>query len=65
MNLMVCSDLSAWGLDFPFLTGVINVDFPLNINDYIHRAGWAGRTGVKGIVMSLYNKNEEQLVEKI
>ncbi len=42
---MVSSDLAARGLDFPFLKGVFNFDFPLNINDYIHRAGRAGRIG--------------------
>ena len=58
MKLLVTSDLSARGLDFTFLNGVVNFDFPKTINDYIHRAGRTGRIGNKGLVVSLYyNKN--------
>lgn len=44
-RIMVASDLAARGLDFPFLNGVVNFDFPRSVNDYIHRAGRAGRGG--------------------
>ena len=58
MKLLVTSDLGARGLDFAFLDGVVNFDFPKTINDYIHRAGRTGRIGNKGLVVSLYyNKN--------
>jgi ATP-dependent RNA helicase DDX6/DHH1 len=51
---LVTSDLAARGLDFTFLDGVINFDFPKNINDYIHRAGRAGRIGSPGLIINLY-----------
>lgn len=59
------SDLTARGLDFPFLTGVINFDFPENSNDYFHRAGRTGRIGAPGTVISLFNKYEKSKVEEI
>jgi superfamily II DNA/RNA helicase len=34
---MVATDLAARGLDFPFLTHVINFDFPTTTSDYLHR----------------------------
>lgn len=64
-NILVSSDLAARGLDFPFLRGVYNFDFPSNINDYIHRAGRAGRIGQKGTIVSYYNSKESSLVEEI
>ena len=58
------SDLIARGLDFTFLDGVINFDFPKNVNDYIHRSGRAGRLNSPGEVISFYyNKNMKVLEE--
>jgi superfamily II DNA/RNA helicase len=57
--------LAARGLDFTFLDGIVNFDFPNNINDYIHRAGRAGRLGSPGSVINLYLQKHLPLVEKI
>ena len=54
IDILITSDLVARGLDFPFLTGVINFDFPKSVNDYIHRSGRAGRIGNYGEIISLY-----------
>lgn len=51
---MICTDLGSRGLDFPFLTHVINYDFPLRAVDYIHRAGRTGRMSKKGTVVNIY-----------
>lgn len=34
---MISTDLGSRGLDFPFLTHVINFDFPITTSDYLHR----------------------------
>lgn len=53
-NILVATDLASWGLDFPFVSHIINLDFPRTASDYLHRAGRAGRAGKKGFVISLY-----------
>ena len=64
-NIMVTSDLAARGLDFTFLDGVVNFDFPKNVNDYIHRSGRAGRIGNKGDVINFYYKKNLSVVEQL
>jgi superfamily II DNA/RNA helicase len=56
VKIMISTDLGSRGLDFPFLSHVINYDFPNTSSDYLHRAGRTGRAGRKGIVVSLYTK---------
>lgn len=35
--ILISSDLGSRGLDFPFVTHVINFDFPKTGSDYLHR----------------------------
>lgn len=65
INVLVCSDLAARGLDFTHLLGVVNFDFPKNTNDYIHRSGRAGRIGNLGFVISLYNDSDLPVIERL
>ena len=53
-KVLVCTDLAARGLDIPFVSHIINFDFPRSTSDYLHRAGRAGRAGRPGFVLSLY-----------
>ena len=46
VDILLSTDLGSRGLDFTFLTHVINYDFPLTNADYLHRAGRAGRAGI-------------------
>jgi superfamily II DNA/RNA helicase len=65
INVLVCSDLAARGLDFTHLLGVVNFDFPKNANDYLHRAGRAGRIGNKGYIVSFYNNVDLSLIDRL
>jgi superfamily II DNA/RNA helicase len=62
---MVATDLAARGLDFPFLSHVINFDFPQSTSDYLHRAGRAGRAGKKGHIYSLYHNKDEDIINEL
>ncbi len=58
INLLVASDLGARGLDIPDITHIINMDFPLEANEYIHRAGRTARGHRHGICFSIVNPTE-------
>jgi len=64
-QVLICTDLIARGLDFPFVYLVINFDFPKTLSDYLHRAGRTGRAGQKGVVISFYRNNNLHVIEKI
>ena len=64
-RVLICTDLIARGLDFPFVYLVINFDFPRTLSDYLHRAGRTGRAGQKGLAISFYRNNNLHVIEKI
>lgn len=55
----------ARGIDFQFISNVINFDFPLDLNSYIHRAGRTARGKNQGIALSFVTIKERSLMEEI
>ncbi len=53
IELLVCSDVAARGLDIPQVSHVFNYDVPNSPEDYIHRIGRTGRAGRSGIAYML------------
>ena len=45
VQLIVCSDVAARGLDIPDVSHVFNFDAPTHSDDYVHRIGRTGRAG--------------------
>lgn len=58
INILVSSDISARGLDIQGITHIINLDFPANANEYLHRAGRTARGTANGTTISLVTKKE-------
>jgi superfamily II DNA/RNA helicase len=63
--VLVATDLASRGLDIPFVSHIINFDFPRTTSDYLHRAGRAGRAGRPGFVCSLYRKEDEAILQQM
>ncbi|KAG0226665.1 RNA-dependent ATPase [Actinomortierella wolfii] len=59
--LLVATDVAARGIDISGITHVINVTFPLTIEDYVHRIGRTGRGGSTGTAHTFFTVNEKAL----
>ena len=55
----------ARGIDFQFVSNVINFDFPLDVNSYIHRAGRTARGKNQGTALSFVSIKERPLLEAV
>ena len=64
-KVLVASDLVARGLDLQNLSHVINMDIPVDLNEYIHRVGRTGRAGEKGVAISIITLSQLQDIKKI
>lgn len=53
------------GIDFQYVANVINFDFPLDAQSYVHRAGRTARGNNQGSVLSFVSMNETPLLEKV
>lgn len=58
IDILVSSDISARGLDIPDISHIVNLDFPTNANEYLHRAGRTARANNTGVTISLVTNKE-------
>ncbi|KAG7102418.1 ATP-dependent RNA helicase DBP3 like protein [Verticillium longisporum] len=58
-SVMVATDVAARGLDIPEVKLVVNVTFPLTIEDYVHRIGRTGRAGKTGEAITLFTVQDK------
>jgi superfamily II DNA/RNA helicase len=65
VNLLVCSDVAARGLDIPDVSHVFNFDVPIHSEDYVHRIGRTGRAGKTGIAITLVTGDDKLHVSGI
>jgi ATP-dependent RNA helicase RhlE len=52
VDLLVCTDVAARGLDIKDVPAVFNFDVPFNAEDYVHRIGRTGRAGASGLAVT-------------
>jgi superfamily II DNA/RNA helicase len=65
VDLLVCTDVAARGLDIKDVPAVFNVDIPFNAEDYVHRIGRTGRAGAAGVAVSFVSAKDARLVADI
>lgn len=65
VDLLVCTDVAARGLDIKDVPAVFNFDIPFNAEDYVHRIGRTGRAGAAGLAVNFVSKSDARLVADI
>ncbi|KAL6187106.1 hypothetical protein ACLB2K_043221 [Fragaria x ananassa] len=64
-GILVCTDAAARGIDIPNVSHVIQADFATSAVDFIHRVGRTARAGQYGLVTSMYNESNRDLVAAV
>jgi superfamily II DNA/RNA helicase len=62
VDLLVCTDVAARGLDIKDVPAVFNFDIPFNAEDYVHRIGRTGRAGASGLAVSFVSGRDARLM---
>jgi superfamily II DNA/RNA helicase len=65
IQLLVCSDVAARGIDIGGLSHVFNFDVPHHSEDYVHRIGRTGRAGREGRAFTIATPEDRLAVEAI
>jgi superfamily II DNA/RNA helicase len=65
LDVLVCTDVAARGLDIAGLSHVINYDTPEDDRAYVHRIGRTGRAGAAGVAITFVAWNEMAQAEQI
>jgi len=65
VQLLVCSDVAARGLDIPDVSHVINYDAPHHSEDYVHRIGRTGRAGKTGQALTIVTRADTRSIAEI
>ncbi|WP_374202193.1 DEAD/DEAH box helicase, partial [Roseomonas sp. CECT 9278] len=65
LQLLVCSDVAARGIDIGGLSHVFNFDVPFRDEDYVHRIGRTGRAGREGRAYSIATADDARNVAAI
>lgn len=61
-SCLFCTDVAAWGLDFPNVDYIIMYDISPTYKQYIHRAGWAARAEKLGVCINLLYPEEKDYI---
>ena len=65
VQLLVCTDVAARGLDVKDVPAVFNVDVPFNAEDYVHRIGRTGRAGATGLAFTFVTGRDARPLAEI
>lgn len=59
VSILIATDVASRGIDIHDISLVINYDFPLNTEEYVHRVGRTGRAGKTGSAITLFSKYDK------
>lgn len=65
LNVLVCTDVAARGLDIKDVTHVYNYDMPSVSSDYIHRVGRTARAGTNGKAINILSSRDYNYFREI
>jgi superfamily II DNA/RNA helicase len=65
INILVCSDVAARGLDIKGVSHIFNFDTPWHPDDYIHRIGRTGRAGATGRAFTLVTDEDAEAIANV
>ncbi|HET8726892.1 MAG TPA: DEAD/DEAH box helicase [Alphaproteobacteria bacterium] len=65
IQILVCSDVAARGIDISDLSHVFNFDVPIHAEDYVHRIGRTGRAGRSGRAFTLATSEDKKFLDAI
>lgn len=65
IRVLVATDIAARGLDIPDVTHVVNYDFPMQNDDYIHRIGRTGRAGNEGCAITFLTSADGERLQRL
>jgi superfamily II DNA/RNA helicase len=65
LKILVATDVAARGIDVPSISHVINFGLPMKEEDYVHRIGRTGRAGRSGLAVTLAERRDTGMVQRI
>jgi ATP-dependent RNA helicase RhlE len=65
IQVLVATDIVARGIDIEGVSHVVNYDFPVNPEDYVHRIGRTGRAEAQGDAISFVPKQDLNLLDRL
>ncbi len=60
VRVLVATDIAARGIDVDGISHVVNYDFPMHVEDYVHRIGRTGRAHAVGDAISFVTPDDHQ-----
>jgi superfamily II DNA/RNA helicase len=65
LRVLVATDVAARGIDVKTISHVINYGLPMKEEDYVHRIGRTGRAGRTGLAVTLAERRDFGMVQRI
>jgi ATP-dependent RNA helicase RhlE len=59
VRVLVATDIAARGIDVDGISHVVNYDFPMHAEDYVHRIGRTGRANAVGDAISFVTPEDQ------